>query len=85
MMLEKKNMEIIDDNSLQCPFCKCQFASKYDLASHLKAYGTDKVEHVRELNKVHRRIDPSFRGTVAKDIEKKALDSLKSRTRFSTN
>jgi len=70
-MLEKKKAEIIDDNLFHCPFCVCRFATKRDLDIHLQAYGTNKTEHVRQLDRAHRGADSSFRGTMARDEEKK--------------
>ena len=71
MMLEKKKTEIIDSILFQCPYCTCRFVSRRDLAIHLQAYGADKAEHVRQLDRAHRGVDSSFRGTMAKDTEKK--------------
>ena len=70
MLLERKNKEIIDDSFFLCPFCICRFATKHDLVIHLQAYGTNKWEHVRQLDKAHRGVDRSFTGTVAKGTEK---------------
>ena len=67
MMLEKKNTGTVDDEFFKCPFCTCRFASKLDLDDHLRAWGTDKVEHLRQLDRAHRGVDRSFRGTMAKN------------------
>ena len=66
MTLEKKSTEIIGDILVQCHFCICQFGSKRDLAIHLQAYGADRAEHIRQLDRAHRGADSSFRGTMAK-------------------
>ena len=71
MLLERKNEEIIDDSFFHCPFCICRFATKRDIAIHLQAYGTNKWEHVRQLDRAHRGVDRSFTGTVARHTEKK--------------
>jgi len=50
----------------KCPFCSCDFATGSDLNSHLHAWENDKQNHIQLLDKAHREIDVSFKGTMAK-------------------
>ena len=77
MILERENTEKINENLFECPFCSCTFATKIDLNSNLQAWGSDKREHVRQLDEAHREIDRSFKGTMAKRKGKK-VSNLKS-------
>ena len=69
-----KNNEVIYEN----PYCTCIFATKSDLKRHIEAWGNEKREHVRRLDKAHREYDRSFRGTLAKRKGKSARYCLNS-------
>jgi hypothetical protein len=40
-----------------CPYCSCTFNSSEDLQAHLRAFGTDPVQHVLNLERERRRLE----------------------------
>ena len=77
-MLSGNSDDVLSNGLIECPYCICLFVSRFDLEFHLKAFGTNKSEHVRALNKAHKLLDRFFRGTMAKGSNKD-LKSDKSR------
>lgn len=71
MTLEKKTVEKITEKFYECPHCSCTFATKSDLDGHIQAWGNNKEEHIRQLDRAHRANDRSFRGTMAKEANEK--------------
>ena len=77
-MLSGNSDDVLSNGLIECPYCICLFVSRFDLELHLKAFGTNKSEHVRALNNAHKLGDPSFRGSMAKGSNR-AVKSDKSR------
>lgn len=68
-------VSLIEDDEIlgmiECPYCICIFSSDYDLNSHLKEFGSNRIEHLQLLDKDHKSVDSTYaRGSLSKGSKK---------------
>jgi len=47
---------------LKCPYCACIFFTQADLTMHLKRFGNDNTQHIRDYKEVNTKIEFGYGG-----------------------
>ena len=69
-----------ENNFLECPYCTCNFVSQFDLQSHLEAFGSNKYEHITQLDNAHKSVDRTYgKGSLSKGSKNVSRSKPKSR------
>ncbi|MDR2203610.1 MAG: hypothetical protein LBE76_04860 [Nitrososphaerota archaeon] len=48
------------DKYLKCPYCACIFFTQTDLESHIKQFGNNPAQHVKEHKEINTKIEYGY-------------------------
>ena len=78
-VLENSKEDIFENNFFECPNCACVFVSQIDRENHLKAFGTNKFEHMQKLDDAHKSVDRTYvKRSLAKGSKNESSSNKKS-------